>query len=72
MLLLIIAFLAYNSGILATFLVSFAVTFVYEFLRFVKIVSPSMLGYTREMFIDVFIIVAVLFVFTRVRFVRGQ
>lgn len=72
MLLLIIAFLAYNTGVWATFLVSFGVSFIYEFLRFVKIVTPSALGYTREMFLDVFIILAVLFVFTRIRFIRGQ
>ncbi len=72
MLLLIIVFLSYKSGVWGSILVSFGVIFVYEFLRFFKLIDPSLLWYTREMMMDVFVVIAVLFVFTRIHFARGH
>lgn len=71
-LLLAISFLSYNMSYLGLFGVSFGLTFVYEYLRFFKIVNPWDLGYVREWLFALIVMGAAWIVFSRGSFHRNQ
>lgn len=71
-LLLAISFLSYNMSYLWLFGVSFGLTFIYEYWRLFKMVSPGDLWYIREWFFALLVMVAAWIVFRRWSFYRNQ
>ena len=67
---LIVSFVWYRFNDRGTFLVSLVVIFIYEYLRFFKIVDPNYIGYFREMLFGVFIMISSFLVFKKTYFGR--
>jgi ABC-type branched-subunit amino acid transport system permease subunit len=71
-LVIVIWFLSYNKGEIMTLLIAIMTMFVYEYLRFFKIVDPSQLGYLREALFAIIIMVTSYITFRRISFGRLQ
>ena len=71
-LLVVIAFVSYKFNDLWTVLVSVIVLFVYEYLRFFKIVDPSKIWYFREIIFAIVIMIVSFFIFRKVKFGRDH
>ncbi len=69
-LVLVISFLSYKQEEFITFLIAIAVIFVYEYLRFFKVVEPHQLGYLRESLFACIIMVTSYITFKRTSFGR--
>ncbi len=67
---LIIVFLSYKFNDIWVLLTSLILLFLYEYLRFFKIVEPSQIGYVREMFFSWIVMIASFVVFKSTRFWR--
>jgi ABC-type branched-subunit amino acid transport system permease subunit len=66
--LLAITFISYKLGDFLTLIVSIFIVFSYEYLRFFKIVDPTDLGYFRQMFFALLIMIVAFIVFKKVKF----
>jgi len=71
-LLVVIAFVSYKFNDLWTVLISVIVLFVYEYLRFFKIVDPSKIWYFREIIFAIVIMIVSFFIFRKVKFGRDH
>lgn len=71
-LVLVIAFISYKWWELPTLLIALFVIFIYEYLRFVKIVDPSQLWYLRESIFALAIMITSYLTFKQISFGRQQ
>jgi branched-chain amino acid transport system permease protein len=68
----VIVLLSYKWNDVGTLLISLLVLFIYEYLRFFKLVEASKIGYFREIVFGVIIMVLAFFFFRKVKFTREQ
>lgn len=69
-LVLVIAFVSYNQEEFATFFIAVMIIFIYEYLRFFKVVEPDQLGYFREWLFACIIMITSYITFKRTSFGR--
>ncbi len=67
---LVIAFISYNQNEFITLLIAVGIVFIYEYLRFFKIVEPAQLGYIREACFALIIMIATYITFRKISFGR--
>lgn len=71
-LVLLISFLSYKFNDLKSLLIAMIVLFIYEYLRFFKIVEPSKIGYFREIIFALLIMISAFIVFRKTTFSRDH
>lgn len=71
-LVLVIWFISYKGWEFSTLITALIVIFAYEYLRFFKVVDPSMLGYVRESLFALIIMITSFITFRRTAFGREQ
>lgn len=71
-LLLVISFISYKQGEVMTFVTAVCIIFGYEYLRFFKVVDPSLLGYVRESLFALIIMITSFITFRKITFARQQ
>lgn len=71
-LLLAISFLSYNMSYIWVFGVSLLLTFVYEYLRFFKVLDVGSIGYVREWLFALMVMISARVIFRRGSFHRNQ
>jgi branched-chain amino acid transport system permease protein len=69
---LVIVLLSYKWNDVGTLVISLVILFIYEYLRFFKLVEASKIGYAREMIFGVIIMVLAFFFFRKVKFTRER
>jgi branched-chain amino acid transport system permease protein len=72
MIILVISFISYKFNDWWTLLTSVIIILIYEYLRFFKVVDPSKIGYFREIFFGVLIVVVAFVVFRKTSFGRDS
>ena len=71
-LILSIVFLSYKYNEFGVIIISIIMLFLYEWLRFLKVVDPSKIWYLREMIFSLIIIIVVFITFKKINFWREE
>jgi branched-chain amino acid transport system permease protein len=69
---LVIVLLSYKWNDIGTLCISLVILFIYEYLRFFKLVEASKIGYVREMLFGAIIMLLAFFFFRKVKFTRER
>jgi branched-chain amino acid transport system permease protein len=72
MLALVIVLLSYKWNDVGTLIISLVILYMYEYLRFFKLVEASKIGYVREMIFGMIIMLLAFFFFRKVKFTRER